>query len=82
MSKFLNISTDTTLGGNSASDDAVSSQKAVKTYADTKQIQLVSGSNIKTINSQSLLGSGNLSLSDIGVEAYTANEVEAIWEAN
>lgn len=36
MSKFLNISTDTTLGGNSASDDTVSSQKAVKAYVDSQ----------------------------------------------
>lgn len=33
-SKFLNISTDTTLGGNSASDETVSSQKAIKAYVD------------------------------------------------
>lgn len=32
MTKFLNISTDNTLGGNSASDEVVSSQKAVKDY--------------------------------------------------
>lgn len=36
MSKFLNISTDTNLGGNSASDDTVSSQKAVKAYVDSQ----------------------------------------------
>ncbi|MBO7735317.1 MAG: hypothetical protein J6S67_22315 [Methanobrevibacter sp.] len=35
MSKFLNISTDNTLGGNSASDETVSSQKAVKDYIDS-----------------------------------------------
>ena len=34
MTKFLNISTDNTLGGSSASDETVSSQKAVKTYID------------------------------------------------
>ena len=34
MTKFLNISTDTTLGGNSPSDETVSSQKALKTYID------------------------------------------------
>lgn len=34
MTKFLNISTDTTLGGNSPSDVTVSSQKALKTYID------------------------------------------------
>ena len=36
MTKFLNISKDTTLGGSSASDEVVSSQKAIKAYADTK----------------------------------------------
>lgn len=35
MTKFLNISTDNTLGGNSPSDVTVSSQKAVKEYVDS-----------------------------------------------
>lgn len=34
MTKFLNISTDNTLGGNSPSDETVSSQKALKEYID------------------------------------------------
>jgi len=34
MTKFLNISTDNTLGGNSPSDQVVSSQKAIKDYVD------------------------------------------------
>ncbi len=34
MTKFLNISTDNTLGGNSPSDSTVVSQKATKTYID------------------------------------------------
>ena len=34
MAKFLNISTDNTLGGNSPSDNKVSSEKAVKGYVD------------------------------------------------
>ena len=33
-SKFLNLSTDTTLGGNAPSDEIVASQKALKTYID------------------------------------------------
>lgn len=33
-SKFLNLSTDTTLGGSGASDTTVSSQKAIKAYVD------------------------------------------------
>ena len=32
--KFLNISTDNTLGGSSPSDLSVSSQKAIKEYVD------------------------------------------------
>lgn len=35
MTKFLNISTDNTLGGNSPSDVVVSSQKALKEYIDS-----------------------------------------------
>lgn len=34
MTKFLNISTDNTLGGSSPSDETVSSQKAIKEYVD------------------------------------------------
>lgn len=34
MGKYLNLSTDTTLGGNSPSDVLAVSQKAVKTYID------------------------------------------------
>ena len=37
-SKFLNVSTDDTLGGSSASDSAVPSQKAVKGYVDSHQV--------------------------------------------
>lgn len=66
-SRFLNISTDNTLGGNSASDEVVSSQKAIKEYMDGaiagKQDTLVSGTNIKTINGSSVLGSGDLTIS-------------------
>ena len=36
MTKFLNADLDVTLGGVNPSDEKVSSQKAVKTYADTK----------------------------------------------
>ena len=34
MAKYFNISVDTALGGNSPSDEIVSSQKALKTYID------------------------------------------------
>lgn len=61
-STFLNLSTDNTLGGNGASDSLIPSQAAVKHYADTKQTALVSGNNIKTLNGESLLGSGNITI--------------------
>ena len=49
-SKFLNLSVDTTLGGETPSDMTVSSQKAIKGYVDTslngKQDVLTAGSGI------------------------------------
>ena len=61
MTKFLNISTDNTLGGSSPSDETVSSQKAVKEYVDnntapagnyvtTDTIQSINQSATKTFN--------------------------------
>lgn len=58
-----NKDTDGTLASNS--DTKYPSQKAVKTYADTKQAALVSGTNIKTVNGSSLLGSGDLVISGV-----------------
>lgn len=51
----------TTLSDNS--DTFYPSQKAVKTAVDAKQDTLVSGTTIKTINGQSVLGSGDLPIS-------------------
>jgi hypothetical protein len=51
----------TTLADNS--DTFYPSQKAVKTAVDAKQDALVSGTNIKTINGSSVLGSGDLTIS-------------------
>lgn len=79
--KNYDLDTDTTLGGDNASDYVAASQKATKTYIDNHsggggantdlsnltpmgeahfQKPLVSGTNIKTINSNSLLGNGNI----------------------
>lgn len=46
MSKFYNISTDNTLGGSSASNSIVSSQKAIKEYVDSQTGTAPSFSNI------------------------------------
>lgn len=54
------ISTDSTFTANS--DSFIPSQKAVKTALTFKQDSLVSGSNIKSINNQSILGSGNITI--------------------
>ena len=43
----------------------------------TKQDKLVSGTNIKTINGQSVLGSGNIVITGGEVDAYTKAEVDA-----
>lgn len=51
----------TTLADNS--DTFYPSQKAVKTAVDAKQDTLVSGTNIKTINGNSVMGSGDLTIS-------------------
>ena len=44
------------------SDGKIPSEKLVKDSLDTKQASLVSGTNIKTVNNESLLGSGNISI--------------------
>jgi len=53
MTKFLNISTDNTLGGNSPSDETVSSQKAVRSYVNGYAL------NNKATGSHSLTLLGN-----------------------
>lgn len=50
---------------------------ATQSALNAKQDSLVSGTNIKTINSQSLLGSGNI---DTTPTALTAAEIETLWE--
>ncbi len=55
------------------SDTFYPSQKAVKTAVDGKQATLVSATNIKTINSISLLGSGNINTPNT---EYTASSFD------
>jgi hypothetical protein len=57
----------TTLTDNS--DTFYPTQKAVKTAVDAKQDTLVSGTNIKTINGTSVLGSGNLTVDGLPAQA-------------
>ena len=46
------------------SDSNIPTEKLVKDTLDTKQATLVSGTNIKTINNTSLLGSGNITIQE------------------
>lgn len=62
--------------GNTASDTKYLSAKAVYDWANplisAKQDALVSGTNIKTINSTSLIGSGNISVEPVITEGTTS----------
>ena len=76
MTKFLNISTDNTLGGASPSDETVSSQKAIKEYVDSH-----SGSGaVDSVNGQT--GTVVLTASDVGAQPsgsyLTTNTTQSI----
>ena len=60
--------------GNTTSDSKVPSEKLTKTTLDEKQATLVSGTNIKTINNNSILGSGNIDIQGISVDIVTSWE--------
>ena len=62
MTKFLNISTDTNLGGSSASDEVVSSQKALKTYIDNH-----SGGGSVAIDNKSITKNSSDEIQTVGV---------------
>ena len=56
------------------SDSYYPSQKAVKTAVDGKQATLVSGTNIKTVNWNSLLGSWNVSVWTLTAETVVSGD--------
>lgn len=86
-SKFLNIDTDNTLGGSSASDTAVPSQKAVKDYVDGNSLPSQTGQSGKylttdgtnaswgTLNALQNTASGQGSLTILGTPATGQNAV-------
>ena len=61
--------------GSTLSDSKVASEKLVKNSLDAKQATLVSGTNIKTVNNNSLLGSGN-----INIESGSDVDIVTSWE--
>ena len=54
--------TKVTSWSSTPSNDNVASEKLIKDSLDAKQATLVSGTNLKTINNNSLLGSGNIDI--------------------
>lgn len=58
--------------GSTTSDSKVPSEKLTKDSLDAKQATLVSGTNIKTINNNSLLGSGNIDIQSSSVDIATS----------
>lgn len=50
---------------------------ATAAQLDRKQDQLVSGESIKTINGETLLGSGDIELAGVGDKFYTHNQLAA-----
>lgn len=62
MTKFLNISTDNTLGGNLPSDVVVSSQKAIKDYVDSH-----GGGGSTAFDNLSITQNSSLQIQTVGV---------------
>ena len=70
MAKILNASIDTTLGGENASNEAISSQKAIKTYVDTNTGDL---SELATTSKTNLVSAINEVLDDISNLSYSTD---------
>ena len=68
--------TKVTSWSSTPSDDNVASEKLIKDSLDAKQATLVSGTSIKTINNESLLGSGNIS-----VGGGSSVDIVTAWES-
>lgn len=66
----VNIQNDNDL--NTTSKDLIGAINEVNTLAKNKQDKLTSGTNIKTINNQSLLGSGNIKISAPSITVDTS----------
>ena len=73
MTKFLNISTDNTLGGNSPSNELVASQKAIKEYVDNNSGSIATG----ITNKNTATGATNPVYDWVGTLAeYNAQDIE------
>lgn len=58
--------------------DNIPDKSETELYMVTDDTTYIEASDLKTINNQSLLGGGNITIPI--VEAYTAEEIETLWE--
>ena len=70
--------TKVTSWSSTVSDSNIPSEKLVKDSLDNKQATLVSGTNIKTINNNSLLGAGNINIQGGGADVGSFTELQAL----
>ena len=88
MTKYLNISTDNTLGGSSASDVFVSSQKAIKEYIDAglsgKQGKIAAGTAGNVLTYTGTAGSvGSIALAAVATSgSYNDLSNRPTWTYN
>ena len=54
----------------------------VKTIVNEKQDTLVSGTNIKTVNNETILGSGNITIGGSSAEAVSITLLSSGWSNN
>ena len=59
-------------------DGTIALTSDINTAVSSKQDTLVSGTNIKTINNQSLLGSGNITIGNVGIETIVI-DTDGTW---
>ena len=77
----LNVNRATSVSS-SSTDAQIPTAKCVYDNLQTKQATLVSGTNIKTINNESLLGSGNITLSaddEVAIQTTEPTGNEKVW---
>ena len=60
-------------------EQATSEARSAQSMAAAKQDELVSGQNIKTINGQSVLGSGDVTITVPEVQSITNTEIDALF---
>ena len=70
-----------TIPSQSEIDGIAANVSALQTAMDSKQATLVSGTNIKTINNQSILGEGNIEVSG-EAKIYDAEEIKSTFNQN